>query len=212
MKLLDELKTVKLETPRNALNVSKFYAKLNELASKLNSVNLLTPDSLALYFFIRGFANQYKQTFESMQEQYRDQPQGCPTMIEVWQRVTRAIHMGENPTQEARPSIRGRHTATNEPPATLNALSSNPRKRQSQDSPSDESFKRQRGNFRRSFQRRETENDWASFSTCRDCKMRHPRENTDVCWYLHPDQANSWFNKVKAAERLREFRKNNPGS
>jgi hypothetical protein len=60
MKLLDELKTVKLESPRTAQNVAKFYAKLNEVAKKLQAGGLLTPDSLALHYFIRGFTNQHQ--------------------------------------------------------------------------------------------------------------------------------------------------------
>jgi hypothetical protein len=141
MKLLDELKTVKLEAPRTAQNVAKFYAKLNEVAKKLQTGGLLTPDSLALHYFIRGFTNQHKQTFETMQEQYRDQPQQCPTLTQTWQRVTRAIHMGESHIQEARPTVRGRPTATTESP-NLNALSGNtttPRKRQSQGNSTNES-------------------------------------------------------------------------
>jgi hypothetical protein len=57
MKLLDELKAVKCDTPRNPQNLAKHYAKLNELAKKLNTRGLLTPDSLALYFFIQGCSN-----------------------------------------------------------------------------------------------------------------------------------------------------------
>src|SRR6266516_8088774 len=217
MKLLDELKTVKLEAPRTAQNVAKFYAKLNEVAKKLQTGGLLTPDSLALHYFIRGFTNQHKQTFETMQEQYRDQPQQCPTLTQTWQRVTRAIHMGESHIQEARPTVRGRSMATTEPP-NLNALSGNtttPRKRQSQGNSTNESpAKKPRGDSARqySYRKRETEDDWATFPICHDCKMRHPKEDNDVCWYLHPDQAKSWFNKTKAAERLKEFRKKNPGS
>lgn len=209
MKLLDELKTVKLESPRTAQTVAKFYAKLNEVAKKLQAGGLLTPDSLALHYFIRGFTNQHKQTFETMQEQYRDQPQQCPTLTQTWQRVTRAIHMGESHTQEARPTVRGRPTANTTESPNLNALSGNPnpRKRQSQ-SQNDESPAKKP----RSYRKRETEEDWATFPICRDCKMRHPKEDNDVCWYLHPDQAKSWFNKAKAAERLKEFRKKNPGS
>ncbi len=217
MKLLDELKTVKLEAPRTAQNVAKFYAKLNEVAKKLQTGGLLTPDSLALHYFIRGFTNQHKQTFETMQEQYRDQPQQCPTLTQTWQRVTRAIHMGESHIQEARPTVRGRPMATTESP-NLNALSGNtttPRKRQSQGNSTNESpAKKPRGDSARqySYRKRETEDDWATFPICHDCKMRHPKEDNDVCWYLHPDQAKSWFNKTKAAERLKEFRKKNPGS
>lgn len=213
MKLLDELKTVKLESPRTAQNVAKFYAKLNEVAKKLQAGGLLTPDSLALHYFIRGFTNQHKQTFETLQEQYRDQPQQCPTLTQTWQRVTRAIHMGESHTQEARPTVRGRPMATTES-ANLNALSTSSttsRKRQSQDNSTNESpAKKPRG--QNSYRKRETEDDWATFPLCHDCKMRHPKEDNDVCWYLHPDQAKSWFNKAKAAERLKEFRKKNPGS
>jgi hypothetical protein len=99
----------------------------------------------------------------------------------------------------------------------LNALSSNStnlRKRQSQSNSNNESpAKKQRGDSARhnSYRKRETEDDWATFPICQDCKMRHPKEDNDVCWYLHPDQAKSWFNKAKAAERLKEFRKKNPG-
>jgi hypothetical protein len=214
MKLLDELKTVKLESPRTAQNVAKFYAKLNEVAKKLQTGGLLTPDSLALHYFIRGFTNQHKQTFETLQEQYRDQPQQCPTLTQTWQRVTRAIHMGESHMQEARPTVRGRPMVTTESP-NLNALSgntTNPRKRQSQGN--DTPAKKPRGDSARqnNYRKRETEDDWATFPVCHDCKMRHPKEDNDVCWYLHPDQAKSWFNKTKAAERLKEFRKKNPGS
>jgi hypothetical protein len=102
MTLLDELKTVKCDTPRNAQNLAKFYAKINELTMKLNSGGLLTPDSLGLHFFIRGCGNQFRQTFETMQEEYRNQAQQTPTLAQVWQRVTRAVHMGESHMQEAR--------------------------------------------------------------------------------------------------------------
>jgi hypothetical protein len=72
MKLLDKLKVVKCDTLRNPQNLAKLYAKLNELAKKLDTGGLLTPDSLALYFFIRVCGNQFKQTFETMQEEYRN--------------------------------------------------------------------------------------------------------------------------------------------
>jgi uncharacterized protein YecT (DUF1311 family) len=52
MRLLDELKAVKCETPRTPQNLAKLYAKLNELAKKLDTSGLLTPNSLALHFFI----------------------------------------------------------------------------------------------------------------------------------------------------------------
>jgi hypothetical protein len=74
MRLLDELKAVKCNTPRNPQNLAKLYAKLNELAKKLDAGGLLSPNSLALYFFIRACGNQFKQTFETMQEEYRNQP------------------------------------------------------------------------------------------------------------------------------------------
>ena len=182
MKLLDEMKMVKLEASRNAQNVAKFYAKLNEVAKKLDAGGLLTSDSLALHYFIRGFTNQHKQTFETMQEQYRDQPQQCPTLTQTWQRVTRAIHMSESHIQEARPTVRGRPMTTES--ANLNALSGNLRKRQSQGNTINEPpFKKQRGDSMRhhSYRKRETEDDWATFSTCRDCKMRHLKEDNDVC-------------------------------
>ena len=73
MKLLDELKAVKCDTPRNPQNLAKLYAKLNELAKKLDTGGLLKPDSLALHFFIRACGNQFKQTFDTMQEEYRKQ-------------------------------------------------------------------------------------------------------------------------------------------
>jgi hypothetical protein len=183
MKLLDELKTIKLESPRNAQNVAKFYAKINEVAKKLQAGGLLTPDSLGLHYFIRGFTNQHKQTFETMQEQYRDQPQQCPTLTQTWQRVTRAIHMAESHTQEARPTVRGRPMAAES--ANLNALSRNSttlRKRQSQSNTNESPAKKQRGDSTRSYRKRETEDDWATFPICRDCKMKHPEEDNDVCW------------------------------
>ena len=52
MRLLDKLKAVKCNTPRNLQNLAKLYAKLNELAKKLDTGGLLTPNSLALHFFI----------------------------------------------------------------------------------------------------------------------------------------------------------------
>jgi hypothetical protein len=52
MKLLDELKAVKGDTLRTPQNLAKLYAKINELAKKLDSGGLLTLDSLGLYFFI----------------------------------------------------------------------------------------------------------------------------------------------------------------
>jgi hypothetical protein len=52
MKLLDELKVVKCDTPWNPQNLAKLYAKLNGLAKKLDARGLLKPDSLALHFFI----------------------------------------------------------------------------------------------------------------------------------------------------------------
>jgi hypothetical protein len=84
--------------------------------------------------------------------------------------------------------------ATTESP-NLNALSGNTttlRKRQSQGNSNNESrAEKQRGDSNRqySYRKRETEDDWATFPICRDCKMRHPKEDNDVCWYLHPDQA-----------------------
>jgi hypothetical protein len=216
MKLLDELKAVKGETPRTPQNLAKLYAKLNELAKKLDSGGLLTPDSLALHFFIRSCGNQFKQTFESMQEEYRDKPQQCPKLAQVWQRVTRAVHMSESHPQEARPTVRGRAaattataastTATTTESASLNALSGSTkssRKRQLQDNSNEEPPAK-----RKSRRKRETEEDWAEFPVCKNCKMRHPKEDDNVCWYLHPEQAKSWFNKTRAAERLKEFRKN----
>src|ERR1700722_19399455 len=101
MRLLDELKAVKCNTPRNLQNLAKLYAKLNELAKKLDTGRLLTPDSLALHFFIRACRNQFKQTFETMQEEYRNQLQQCPTLAQVWQRVTRAVHIGKSHTNKA---------------------------------------------------------------------------------------------------------------
>ena len=213
MKLLDELKAVKGYTPRTPQNLAKLYAKLNELAKKLDSGGLLTPDSLALHFFIRSCGNQFKQTFEVMQEEYRNKPEQCPTLAQVWQRVTRAVHMGESHPQETRPTVRGRAaattaattTATTTESASLNALSSSTkpsRKRQLQGNSNEEPP------AKRSHRKRETEEDWAEFPVCKNCKMRHPKEDDNVCWYLHPEQAKSWFNKTRAAERLKEFRKN----
>ena len=204
MKLHDELKTVKLEGPRTAQNVAKFYAKILELTKKLDSVGLLSNDLLGLYYFIRGFGNQYKQTFETIQEEFRDQPDQSPTLTQVWQRITRAIHMSETHMQDARPTVRGQDSAS------LNTMNS--RKRQSHGNTGNETpskKQKQSGSF--SFHKRETEDDWATFPTCSDCKMRHPREENDACWYLHPDQAKPFFNKAKAAQRLKEFRKKNPG-
>jgi hypothetical protein len=80
MKLLDELKAVKGDTLRTLQNLAKLYAKLNELAKKLDSGGLLTLDSLALHFFIRSCGNQFKQTFKVMQEEYRNKPEQCPTL------------------------------------------------------------------------------------------------------------------------------------
>ena len=57
MKLIEDLKAVKCDTPRNSQNIAKFYTKLNEVAKKLDTVGLLTTDSLAVHFFIRGFGN-----------------------------------------------------------------------------------------------------------------------------------------------------------
>src|SRR5205823_11864822 len=115
---------------------------------------------------------QHKQTFETLQEQYRDQPQQCPTLTQTWQRVTRAIHMGESHTQEARPTVRGRPMANTES-ANLNALSADSttsRKRQPQGNTTNESpAKKPRGQH--GYRKRETEDDWATFPTCRDCKM-----------------------------------------
>src|ERR1700722_8906754 len=122
IRLLDELKAVKCETPRNPQNLAKLYAKLNEIAKKLDTGGLLTPDSLALHFFIRACGNQFKQTFESMQEEYRNQSQQCPTLAQVWQRVTRAVHMGESHLQDTRPTVRGRSTSTTTESASLNTM------------------------------------------------------------------------------------------
>ena len=95
--------------------------------------------------------------------------------------------MGESHMQEARPTVRGRPMATTES-SNLNALSgntTNPRKRQSQGNSTNESpAKKPRGQH--GYRKRETEDDWATFPLC---KMRHPKEDNDVCWYLHPDQA-----------------------
>ena len=86
----------------------------------------------------------------------------------------------------------------------------NTRKRGNQGNTGNESpFKRQKGNQNPSFRKRETEEDWATFPLCPDCKMKHPREEDDVCWYLYPEQAKPFFNKAKAALRLKEFRKKN---
>jgi hypothetical protein len=52
MKLLDKLKVVKCDTLWNPQNLAKLYAKLNELAKKLDARGLLKPNSLALHFFI----------------------------------------------------------------------------------------------------------------------------------------------------------------
>ena len=60
MKLLDELKAVKCNTPRNPQNLAKLYTKLNELAKKLDTRGLLKPNSLALHFFIRAYGNKFK--------------------------------------------------------------------------------------------------------------------------------------------------------
>jgi hypothetical protein len=207
MKLLDELKIVKCETPRNPQNLAKFYAKLNESAKKLDTGGLLSPDSLALHFFIRGCGNQFKQTFEAMQEEYRKEER-CPTLAQVWQRVTRAVHMGESHMQEARPTVQGRSSGTTTTEsASLNALSGSrtSHKRQSQGNSNEEPPAK-----RNSHWKRKTEDDWVDFPVCKNCKMRHPKEDEDVCWYLHPEKAKPWFNKTKAAERLKEFRKKNP--
>lgn len=52
MKLSDKLKLVKCNIPRNPQNLAKLYAKLNELAKRLEAGGFLTPDSLAIHFFI----------------------------------------------------------------------------------------------------------------------------------------------------------------
>src|SRR5277367_58445 len=83
MRLLDELKAVKCDTPRNPQNLAKLYAKLKELAKKLDTGGLPKLDSLALYFFIRACGNQFKQIFETMQEEYRNQLEQCPKLSEV---------------------------------------------------------------------------------------------------------------------------------
>jgi hypothetical protein len=96
MRLLDELKAVKCDTLRNPQNLAKLYSKLNEIAKKLNTRGLLTLNSLALHFFIRACGNQFKQTFETMQEDYRDKLQQCLKLAQVWQRVIKAVHIGES--------------------------------------------------------------------------------------------------------------------
>ena len=123
------------------------------------------------------------------------------------------MHIGESHLQEARPTVQGRSSTTMET-TSLNALSSGnstSRKRQSQGTSSDEPPAK-KSSKHNSYRKRETEGDWADFPSCKSCKMRHPKEDSDVCWYLHPEQAKPWFNKTKAAERLKEFRKKNPGS
>ena len=149
MRLLDELKGVKCETPRTAQNLARLYAKLNELAKKLEADKLLSPNSLAIYFFIRACGNQFKQTFETMQEEYRNQRQQCPTLAQVWQRVTRAVHIGESHIQEARPTAQSRSSDTTTP-ASLNTIS---RKRQPQNSDETPAKKQ------KSHRKRETEED-----------------------------------------------------
>jgi hypothetical protein len=119
--------------------------------------------------------------------------------------------MGESHVQDARPTVQGRSTgATATDTASLKALSGNTkttRKRQSQGNSNQEPPAK-----RYSHRKRETEDDWADYPVCNNCKMRHPKEDNDVCWYLHPEQAKPWFNKTKAAERLKEFRKKSLGS
>ena len=66
MRLLDELKAVKCDTLWNPQNLAKLYGKLNEIAKKLDTRGLLTPNSLALHFFIQACNNQFKQTFKTM--------------------------------------------------------------------------------------------------------------------------------------------------
>jgi hypothetical protein len=72
IKLLDELNAVECETLGNPQNLVKLYGKLNELAKAMDTKGLLTPDSLALYFFIRVCGNQFEHMFESIQEEYRN--------------------------------------------------------------------------------------------------------------------------------------------
>jgi hypothetical protein len=117
--------------------------------------------------------------------------------------------MGETHLQEALPTVRGKDNAS------LNAMNGNSRKRQRQSEGNNNDqtpSKRQKQQTRSfSYNKRETEDDWVTFPTCSDCKMKHPKEDNDVCWYLHPDQAKPFFNKAKADQRLKEFRKKNPG-
>src|SRR5580692_9189006 len=125
--------------------------------------------------------------FEIMQEEFRNQPQQCPTLSQVWQRVTRVVHMGKIHTQDTRPTVRGRSgtaaaavTTTTAESASLNALSgsTNSRKRQSQGN-SNEEPPVKRGSKRNSYRKRETKDDWAEFPVCKSCKMRHPKEDED---------------------------------
>ena len=120
--------------------------------------------------------------------------------------------MGESHLQDARLTVRGRSSSTTTTEsASLNTMTSC--KRQLQNDSNDEPPAKKHGSLKRnSYRKRETEDDWAEFPVCKNCKMRHPKEDNDVCWYLHPEQAKPWFNKTKAAERLKEFRKKNPGS
>ena len=80
MRLLDELKAVKCDTAKESTEPSQTLFKLNEIAKKMDARGLLTSDSLALHFFIRDCGNQFKQTFETMQEEYQNQPQQSPTL------------------------------------------------------------------------------------------------------------------------------------
>jgi hypothetical protein len=72
MKLIKDLKAIKCNAPRTSQSIAKFYSKLNEIAKKLDTIGLLTTNSLALYFFIQGFSTQFKQTFEIMQKEFRN--------------------------------------------------------------------------------------------------------------------------------------------
>jgi hypothetical protein len=84
-------------------------------------------------------------------------------------------------------------------------------KQQSQDNSSDEPLAK-RSSKHNSYQKHKTEDNWADFPSYKSCKMRHPKEDKDICWYLHSEKAKPWFNKTRATERLKEFHKKNPGS
>jgi len=204
IELMNELMDTLPKDDNTAANIAVFGAKLSVILNKIDKIGGIDTKKLGVYHYMMALGNHYTPIVNQIQQEA-----DFPKLTEVIQRVERHARATANAgryTVRQTVTQRGRteYKATVDSNPSLHNMASNLQKRKSD-------VQLRTTSLSPTKRPRITQQLRSSSRTaCGECGMSH--KSKARCWYIHPEDADIWWNKEAAAAKLKAFKEKQPGS